>query len=170
MTDCPNAGMRDLLPDFVHGSLDGERRAEVEAHVATCASCAGEVGLLRAVRAALSRPLALDSARIAGAIPPAIRAPGRFSLPTAWRRAAVIVVAALGGLSLLTLRDGVPRGARVEQQRTAQAVTPGLSLGSGMAELSSAEMELLLGELHTLDGVIAEEPVEPLPAIELGDG
>ena len=32
MTDCPNAEIRDLLPDLVHGRLDAAARADVERH------------------------------------------------------------------------------------------------------------------------------------------
>lgn len=209
MTDCPNARMRDLLPDFVHGSLRGEGRAEVEAHLETCASCTAEVTLLRSVRAALSRPPALDPIRIASAIPPAASVPRRAEVPMAWRRAAVIVIVALGGLSVLVLRDGVPgRGTddRARMARTDTVPAPrrdvvvpaptarpavaqapvsgapavrvasaggtafGMSFVGGMSDLSSAELELLLSELDTFDGVIAEEPIEMLPELELGDG
>ena len=36
MNDCPNAEIRDRLPDLLHDRLDPSARAAVTAHVATC--------------------------------------------------------------------------------------------------------------------------------------
>jgi len=36
MTECMNAEMRDALPDYLNGTLDVARTAEVRAHVAAC--------------------------------------------------------------------------------------------------------------------------------------
>ena len=78
MTECPNANVRDLLPDLVHGRLDAETRVMVEAHLAGCADCAAEQALLRDLRASLRRTPHLDLAAIAAAVP-AYRAPVRRS-------------------------------------------------------------------------------------------
>ena len=51
MTDCPNAEIRDLLPDYVHDQLNATDFARVEQHVASCADCAEEVALLQTVLA-----------------------------------------------------------------------------------------------------------------------
>lgn len=67
MRDCPNAEVRDLLPDLVHGSLDAARCAEVEAHVAGCEECTAELALLRTARLALLRTPAIDVGRVARA-------------------------------------------------------------------------------------------------------
>ncbi|OYV74079.1 MAG: hypothetical protein B7Z72_01020 [Gemmatimonadetes bacterium 21-71-4] len=52
MTDCPNAEVRDLLPDLLHDRLDEATRMRVEAHLRACEECRGELALLRSLRAA----------------------------------------------------------------------------------------------------------------------
>src|SRR5512140_1830353 len=74
MNDCPNADVRDLLPD----RLDEAARAMVESHLEGCADCRAELALLRDVRASLRRAPALNVAAIAAAIP-AYHAPVRRS-------------------------------------------------------------------------------------------
>ncbi len=68
MTDCPRADIRDILPDWVHGTLDTATGALVSAHVAQCADCAAEAGLLRVARAALAKSPRIDTERIAAAV------------------------------------------------------------------------------------------------------
>ena len=105
MTECPNANVRDLLPDLVHGRLDAERRVMVEAHLAGCADCAAEHALLRDLRASLRRTPHLDLAAIAAAVP-AYRAPVRRSW-VEWRTAAAITVLVAGGSSVALLQRNV---------------------------------------------------------------
>lgn len=69
MTDCPDADLRDLLPDYAHGTLTGVERARVDAHLATCPACRHELALVRGVRAARTRPGQPDIARIVAALP-----------------------------------------------------------------------------------------------------
>ena len=71
MNDCPNAEIRDLLCNAIHGTLaDGDRR-RVDEHVATCADCRAELALLHRARTLLTRSTPqIDAARIASAIPP----------------------------------------------------------------------------------------------------
>jgi anti-sigma factor RsiW len=102
MNDCPNADVRDLLPDLVHGRLDAESRAAVEAHVAACADCRAELALLRDLRASLRRTPQLDLAAIASAVP-AYHAPRRPSW-VGWRTAAAITMLVAGGSSVALLR------------------------------------------------------------------
>src|SRR5947209_7568668 len=52
MTDCPDAEIRDRLPDLLHDRLDASTRAAVEAHVAGCADCRAELELLRGIQSA----------------------------------------------------------------------------------------------------------------------
>src|SRR6185503_20767170 len=52
MSDCLNVEMRELLPEYLNGTLAATRRAEVEAHLAGCAECADELTVLRLVREA----------------------------------------------------------------------------------------------------------------------
>ena len=105
MNDCPNADVRDLLPDLVHGRLDAETRATVEAHMAGCADCRAELALLRDLRGSLRRTPRLDLAAIAAAVP-AYRAPVRRSW-VGWRTAAAITMLVAGGSSVALLQRNV---------------------------------------------------------------
>lgn len=121
MTDCPNATVRDRLPDLLHGALDATTRAAVEAHVAGCADCTSELALLRAARGALARAPEVDVARIVAALPrPAVARPRLVEFPSAEERerraagrhatpwgglAAAAVVAVAIGLGSLVVRD-----------------------------------------------------------------
>ncbi|HKV51622.1 MAG TPA: zf-HC2 domain-containing protein, partial [Gemmatimonadaceae bacterium] len=60
--------MRDLLPDLLNERLDAATRAEVARHVASCAECAAELELVRAMRSALAPAPRVDVARIAAAV------------------------------------------------------------------------------------------------------
>jgi len=99
MNDCPNADVRDLLPDLVHGRLDQATRAMVESHVARCADCRAELALLRRLLMATGRPPALDISAIAAAVP-AYRAPVRRSW-VGWRTAAAVTLIVAGGSSII---------------------------------------------------------------------
>ena len=101
MTDCPDAEMRDLLPDVVHGSLDESARTRVDEHLATCSICRAELALLQRVHGSLMRSVPLDVERIASALPRADAVSPR-PVQVQWRRAAAIAIAAIG-LSALVL-------------------------------------------------------------------
>lgn len=123
MNDCPNAAVRDLLPDLVHNRLDAVTRAMVEAHVEGCADCKAEVELLHSLRASFRRVPQLDLVAIAAAIP-AYRAPVRRSW-VGWRTAAAITVLVGGASSVAVL-----------QQRS---VTPRVdTVAAGPARVSNA--------------------------------
>ena len=104
MNDCPNADVRDLLPDLMHGRLDAATRASVEAHVAGCADCAAELGLLRDLRAARGTP-AVDIAAIVAVVPTYRAAPRRSWV--GWRAAATITVLVAGASSVAVLQRGI---------------------------------------------------------------
>lgn len=125
MNDCLNAEMRDSLPDLIHGNLEPAKRAQVEAHIASCGECAAELELVRTVVASMSVAPPMDVQRIVAALPVAAkqglllhrgngetappaptakRSQGVWSRPMLRVAAAVVVVAA-GGLSLLVGRD-----------------------------------------------------------------
>jgi anti-sigma factor RsiW len=140
MNDCVSEVMRDALPDLIHGQLDEEKSAEVEAHVASCADCAAEIELLRLVVASAETAPAIDVARIAAAIPtptrqgfllhqgggqsstvaPAQRSRGIWSR-TSLRIAATVVIVAAGGLSLLVGRDVLHPENQIGQSRPSVA-------------------------------------------------
>ena len=104
MTDCPNAEIRDLLPDLVHGRLDAITRADVERHVRDCDECAAEVTLLRELRSALHVVPTVDVAAIVAAVPAYRRSGGRSWI--GWRAAAAITVLVAGGSSVVVLQRG----------------------------------------------------------------
>lgn len=109
MSDCPNAEIRDLLPDLLHDRLDAPTRARVVAHVDGCADCRAELELLRSMRGALERGTPrIDVGRVAAALPSPRRArpePARRRPAWAdWRIAATVTLLAAGGTSLAVMR------------------------------------------------------------------
>ena len=181
MIDCPNGEIRDKLPDFVHDQLDSQRRAEVSAHVAACAACAAEVTLLRELRASLRAAPPVDVGRIVAALPRSRRSTGasghRLPERFSWRIAAAVAALAVGGGSAavwnLYERGGepenppvagpvLPRGGTGEEvQRVAAA---DLAIDADLAEASTVELESLLEELESFDGLPAGEPEPLLPS------
>lgn len=126
MTECDNAAIRDVLPDFVAGMLPADERERVQAHLEGCDACTDEVVLLRAMRAARPLAPAIDVARIVNALPrvgtplrlvtdtaprdASVRAlPARRSIARSplVRMAAAVAVAAIGGWSVLSNQGGV---------------------------------------------------------------
>jgi hypothetical protein len=108
MTDCPNAEMRDRLPDLLHERLEASARAAVIVHVDGCADCRAELALLRRMRVSLSSGIvAIDSAAIVRTV--VMRTAGNRVAPihrgrwTDWRPAAAIAVLAIGGASFAAL-------------------------------------------------------------------
>jgi anti-sigma factor RsiW len=129
MRDCEDGAMRDLLPDYVHGTLSARDREMVADHLEACADCAPEVELIRTASSAFPAPV-VDVGAIVKALPAAPRAGGRGSSGRqVWRIAAGIGVVAIGGLSVIALRGLFSSGVeRVPQVATTQspgaAVTP----------------------------------------------
>ena len=107
--------IKEMLPDLLHGKLDADARAQVEAHVASCESCAEELEVLRTVKSAAVFIPAIDVDRVVRqiapyrAIVPAREVPAR-SRAVAWLVAASLVLVVAGGGSVLL------------QQRTQQRV------------------------------------------------
>ena len=113
MTDCPNAEMRDRLPDLLHERLDASARVAVMAHVAQCADCRGELTLLREARVALTSDMrvvdvaAIARVVVARAAVPVVHAPRhdrRRRTWMDWRVAASIALVAIGGASFAMIR------------------------------------------------------------------
>src|ERR1044071_4822753 len=110
MNDCPNAEMRDLLPDLLHDRLTATVRAEVTAHVDSCFDCREELALLRGVHAALtSRAPRVDVTYVVSALP---KPPARTAVKVSprrtwadWRIAAAVTMLAVGGTSLVIARN-----------------------------------------------------------------
>lgn len=115
MIDCPNAEMRDRLPDLLHERLDKSTRAAVMAHVGQCVDCRAELALLREARMALTSGVrSVDVAAIARGVIARTEAPAA-GVPAAsrsrrrrtwsdWRIAASIAVIAAGAASIAVLR------------------------------------------------------------------
>ena len=123
MNDCPNADVRDLLPDLVHDRLDASARRAVEAHVAQCADCADELALLRDLRAVRRTPK-VDVAAIVAAVPAYRAAPRRSWI--GWRAAAVITVLVAGASSVAVMQRNV-RPALRENTHVAALPVPAAS-------------------------------------------
>jgi hypothetical protein len=109
MNDCPNAEMRDLLPDLLHDRLTAAVRAEVTTHVAGCTDCREELELIRGLHAVvLVNAPRVDVSYVVNALP---KPPQRGMQPIAarrrtwadWRIAAAITLIAAGGSSIALL-------------------------------------------------------------------
>src|SRR5829696_8640385 len=97
MNDCPNADVRDLLPDLVHGRLTADARSAVEQHLASCADCRAELELLRAAARSFAQGPTVNVGRIVAALPaPARSRPAAARGIGGWRRAAAIAAVAAG--------------------------------------------------------------------------
>ncbi len=110
MSDCPNAEVRDLLPDLLHDRLDARTRARVVAHVDGCADCRSELELLRSLRGSLDRGIPrVDVDRIVAALPaPASVRPRQhrgWRVLNDWRIAAAVTFIVAGGTSVLVIRN-----------------------------------------------------------------
>ena len=156
MHDCPDGAMRDLLPEYVHGSLLGAQLARVSAHVAACADCAAEVALLNAVRSAFPAP-AVDVAGIVAALPgPSARRRGaavRGGARPGWYAVAAGIIA-VAGLSLAVINGTF----RTSAGPPSVAAASGLTFDGGVADLTDVQVQTLLGEIDGLDAKPGEEP------------
>lgn len=134
MTDCSNAEIRDLLPDYVHDQLSVTDLARVEQHLVSCADCAEELALLQTVLAIRPEVRAPNVADIIASLPK----PGQFTTRTLadnahvvvdgvrdiasaksvarkrstfgnWRAVAAVAVMTVGALSITIVRQGFYR-------------------------------------------------------------
>jgi len=111
MSDCPNAEVRDLLPDLMHDRLDARTRARVVAHVDGCADCRSELELLRSFRGSLDRTTPrVDVDRIVAALPtPTSVRPSQhrraWRVLSDWRIAAAVTFIVAGGTSVVVMRN-----------------------------------------------------------------
>lgn len=92
-----------LLQDHLDGLLDGARRIEIEAHVATCEHCARELAQLRLLVFALERlpldapPRGLADRILAGVLPKPRR---RWAAAVGWGYAASLALS-IAGVSIV---------------------------------------------------------------------
>jgi hypothetical protein len=177
MSDCTNVGIRELLPEYLHGGVAAEERDRVDAHLASCADCSAELSLLRSVRDAWSHSPVPDVGAIVRALPPprAHRAV-RFS---ALRIAAAISFISLGGISLSLARSFFQGDARVvtldstlpvavDSGGKGEGAMPGtvavreISFGGGVSDLATEDIQSLLSALESLEAAPPVEPEEPV--------
>lgn len=190
MTDCPNDLMRDLLPDYALGALDADASARVRAHLADCAACRGELGVLSQVRAGLAMGTPrVDVAAIVSALPVP---PGRGAtvVPLAprlrvsrhvWQYAAAagLVLVAGGGLFLqrtpapdrVVVADTARVGIPAESAATVTAVaTDGISFGGGLSDLSVDDLQALLRQMDSVRTLPSADPESVTPVIAMNEG
>ena len=166
MSDCLNVEIRELLPEYLGGTLPASRRAEVDAHLSGCADCADELAVLQLVREAYAEAPAVNVKAIVAALPrksarPAIRS---------WRRsqamqiAAAVSFIALGGISLAVARsffNGTPSTVTTDTLVTANADAPAISFAGGVSDLADDDLEALLSSLETIEALPVTETTDP---------
>lgn len=157
--------VKDLLPDYVLGTLSAADRQAVEAAVRGDAELERDLAAVRAARASLRHaPVALDAGRIADAVVKAAPQPARRARLATWRVAAAIATLAVGGGSLAVLQRTIAgeRGGSLavvgESLVVAAVDAPAITLGYGLSELSEEELEQVFAELEKFDGLPAAEP------------
>jgi hypothetical protein len=166
MIDCPNAEIRDQLPELVNGRLAGDALLVVRAHVVDCSPCQAEVLLLERTRAMLilATPR-VDTAAIAQALPaPRVQLRSRaFD----WRIAATIALLAVGGGGTAVmysnrtsprLTDTIALGIGAPVSSVAISDGSELSISSDLSDLSDEQLGALVG---SVDGI------EALPAADV---
>jgi pyruvate/2-oxoglutarate dehydrogenase complex dihydrolipoamide acyltransferase (E2) component len=172
---------KETLIAYIYGECEAEERRVVELHLASCASCTGEVGGLGGVRQALAEwapPAESAAFRIVREeAPSAVLRPARWwnrPLP-AWASAAAAVLLLAGGAALanldvrygadgLTLRTGWQHdaGSRAAAGPAASAPAP------WRADLAALERQLRGDFGAQLQAVRAAGP-QPAPAAAAGD-
>jgi anti-sigma factor RsiW len=117
------------LFDYVEGELPGDRRAELEAHLARCATCAEQVALVQAGKDALrdSQLLNLPPARreaISTSLPMQRRAPGRSPALSHRRLLALLTpVAAVAAVVVVLVSSGIFETSGDDQAGSAAGAT-----------------------------------------------
>lgn len=178
MSECSTPTMRDLLPEYLHQRLDPAERQAVDAHLADCDECRLELAMLTSVRQAMQqRTPAIDTAAIVRALPrPARR---RTARPLMLQLAAALSFISIGGVSLVVARSFYDQRTGTVIEDTARTNTrldsvpgggtpvvaagrPGLTVGGGVADLGTDELEQLLGALESLEAVPSAEPDDVL--------
>lgn len=168
MSDCSTVEIRELLPDYLNGTLSDARRNEVRAHVADCADCAEELELLQLVRqvCAETTPVVNVSA-IVSSLPKGGR-PARPAIRS-WRRSHAFQIAAaasfiaIGGLSLAVARSFFYGNGGAVPADTVAVVTgeTPISFAGGISDLGDEDLEALLSTLETIEALPVTEPSDP---------
>ena len=177
MNKCIDTEIQELLPDLLHGSLDGQSRGRAEAHLAGCESCQEDLEVLRTVRGAAVFAPTIDANSIVRQIPPyrmivpAVEQPKRTRM-VSWLVAAGLAVAAIGGGSLVmsNQRSGLVTASSQTASVLASAAvqTSAIALATNLDDLSDGNLVQLMDEMDTFDALPAAEP-EPVLAVDSGD-
>jgi anti-sigma factor RsiW len=193
MNSCMEIETREMLPDLLHGRLDGIARARVEKHVAGCEECREELEVLRTVKAAAIFAPTIDVNRVVGHIAPYTRivpeveAPAR-SRVVSWLVAASFLVVIAGGGSLLMVQQKDSGSYAISRQTPPGAVVPApfaparttnvasvdqpathaLALGTGVETLSDNDLRQLMTDMDTFDALPNAEP-EPIMNVDNPD-
>ena len=110
MNKCIDNEIQEMLPDMLHGALESDTSARVEAHLASCESCREELDVLRAVKTAAIFAPSIDVDRVVRQIPPytpivpVVERPARTRV-VSWLVAASLALAIAGGGSALVIRQ-----------------------------------------------------------------
>jgi anti-sigma factor RsiW len=198
MTDCQDAAIQDQLPDFVAGALDVGLADTVRQHLAHCAACAADVGLLRQLQPLRVEVPSVDPARIAAAVRAAHPRRGASSAstipsmarrqPPRWRpgllrMAATVLVCA--GAAAAWRQLATPSGrlvavadtsaslsedtARLGRSAGSEVVFQSVSYGD-LGDYTAEEMQTVLARLDAWDGAPSEEPLGTLPVVTTAAG
>ena len=146
--------VRDLLPDYVLGTLDASSMAQVSRHLAWCAGCRKEAGELAEGAAALALalpstepPLGLED-RVVGAVHDGrSEAPRRRAVVLAAAVAAVVASASIGwGLAVAGRQAPVDRASSAAEARTMwEGFEEILVRVGGAGDLESARLRSVRG-------------------------
>jgi anti-sigma factor RsiW len=155
-----------VLPFYVNGTLRGQRRVDVEGHLATCAECRAELATQNQVRETILREdvrqesaqtsfdqlweriledEAVAQAHLSGDAPPVVPRP-RAGRAMKWLVAAVIVEGVgLATLSAMTWSQGLSESPDYRTLSTQQAPIPGGQIRAVFSpELTLADLQSLL--------------------------
>jgi anti-sigma factor RsiW len=148
------------LFDYVESDLPGERRAEIEAHLATCSACSKQVELVTMGRDALREAqfMHLPARRAEGVLanlPTQAREPGRRRALTPKQLIALLtpVIAAAAVVGVLVSSNG-PSGQSSAGRTSAGAEVQGAAGGAGSATdarkslFAAGPAESVAGELR----------------------
>lgn len=192
MNNCTNSEIQDLLPDLEHGRLDADVRRTVEAHLAGCESCRGDLEIIRTVKGAAVFAPSIDAERVVRQIPPyrmpalPREAPARGRV-VQWLVAATVGVLLVGGGAMLKSRQQGSVPGRVVVGAPGQIVpydvtpagpaptidrrehTPALALAADTRDLSDGNLQQLIDELENFEALPNSEP-EPVFAVDTSEG
>ena len=163
MTECPNAEMRDHLPDLANDSLAPAVRVVVLAHISECSECTAEIEILRVARwVVIESTPAVNVGAIVSALPrrgatpiTTARSARGFISASSWRIAAAItvLVAGAGSYAVMQDRTGISTSDSVAATAFVADSSAGLALTGTLAELDEAELQALVDGLGAIEAL-----------------